>query len=432
MKENPGPDGTPSAYARGSGSRIRPVLSRRSRLGRARRAVLQCWHTLRFVRDGLRGLKGLPLIGSLRMLSLGFLPDRQVTYGLGPWPSRRQAKLFLPDLQRTRIWLSAAARWRSTSLLGDKVRFAELVGSFASTPKLLAVIQSGRVFPTSADLPTADADGLVAAARVHDGLVLKPRRGGGGDGVFLLAPVGEQLRLDRELVQPAGLAELIRRLDSYIVTPRVRQARYAAALFSRTTNVVRVLTMVDPANGEAFVAMAGQKIGTEASFPVDNPARGGLYSIIDLESGRLTVAVTEDGSRYDRHPDSGAQIAGVTIPRWRELLDSIKRLAQQLDFIDYIGWDLVVTEEGFCVIEGNRNPDFLPVPMLADARVRAFYQHYTSLGDDRASEEDRHRMTESGDKRSQPNGEPPEGGDHAKRDRAGNATDSGPAPEARY
>jgi hypothetical protein len=321
------------------------------------------------------------------MLSLGFLPDRQVAYGLGPWPSRRQAKLFLTDLQRTRIWVSTASY---TSLLSDKVRFAELVSGFASTPKLLAVIQSGRLFPTSADVPTADADGLVAAARIHDGLVLKPRQGAGGHGVFLLVPSDEHLRLDRELVQPAVLGERIRRLDSYIVTPRVRQAQYAATLFSQTTNVVRVLTMVDPVNGEAFVAMAGQKIGTEASFPVDNPARGGLYSIIDLESGRLAAAVKKDGSRFEKHPDSGAQIAGVTIPRWRELLDSVKRLAQQLDFIEYIGWDVVVTEGGFSVIEGNRNPDFLPCPLLADARVRAFYRHYISLRKGRASRKDRH------------------------------------------
>lgn len=387
MKESSCPDRVPSANPRDGGSRIHPVLSPRSRWGSIKCAALQGRQTLRFVRGGLRSLKGLPLMGSLRMLSLGFLPDRQVAYGLGPWPSRRQAKLFLTDLQRTRIWVSTASY---TSLLSDKVRFAELVSGFASTPKLLAVIQSGRLFPTSADVPTADADGLVAAARIHDGLVLKPRQGAGGHGVFLLVPSDEHLRLDRELVQPAVLGERIRRLDSYIVTPRVRQAQYAATLFSQTTNVVRVLTMVDPVNGEAFVAMAGQKIGTEASFPVDNPARGGLYSIIDLESGRLAAAVKKDGSRFEKHPDSGAQIAGVTIPRWRELLDSVKRLAQQLDFIEYIGWDVVVTEGGFSVIEGNRNPDFLPCPLLADARVRAFYRHYISLRKGRASRKDRH------------------------------------------
>jgi len=328
-------------------------------------------------------MKGLPLLGSLRMLSLGFLPDKQRAFGLGSWPSKRQVRRYVTDVQFTRMIFSSATRLGNSTLLMDKVRFAELVSGFASTPKILAVVQSGRLFPTSADVPTADTEGLAAAARVHDGLVLKPRAGGQGRGVLLLVPSGGQLWLDREAVQPATLDECIRRLDSYIVTPRVRQARYAAAFFGKTTNTIRMLTMVDPRNGEAFVAFALQRIGTEASFPVDNTHRGGVYSMIDLGSGRLGAAWTEDDARYEKHPDSGAQIEGVTIPRWIELLDSIRRLAQKLGFIDYIGWDVVVTEDGFSVLEGNPAPSLASCqrhcPLMVDERVRAFYRHHLNF-----------------------------------------------------
>jgi len=248
--------------------------------------LLQGRYVLSFLRDALRGLKGLPLAGSLRMLWLGFLPDKQLMYGLGARPSAQQTRLFVTDAQARRMKFSSAARLRYRRLLDDKVRFAELVGSLGSTPEILAVIECGRVFPTSADVPTPDAAGLAAAARTHGGLVFKPRDCGGGAGVFLLegrtrCPAGaagaksevrgqsseaggtDGLLLDRMPVESADLEERISRLDSYIVTPMVKQAEYAAALFAKTTNTIRVLTMIDPVSGEAFVAGALQRIGTE-------------------------------------------------------------------------------------------------------------------------------------------------------------------------
>lgn len=386
---------------RDAGRRASRTSHTQSRWEGVRRLAYQCRHALRsphgFVRAGISGMKGLPLFGSLRMLSLGFLPDRQITYGFGAWPSRRRAKLFYTDLQRERMFFSSAVRMSYRALLDDKVRFAELIGSFAETPKLLAVIESGRLFVLSADVPTADAEGLIAAARSHDGLVMKPRGGWFGSGILLLLDSDGRLRLNREVVQPATLAQRIRRLDSYIVTPRVRQAQYAAALYGKTTNTIRMVTMVDPANGEAFVAMAGQRVGTEVSFPVDNAARGGLCTLFDLESGRMSAGVSGDGTRYVKHPDSGAQIEGVTVPRWCELLDSVRRLAQKLDFIDYIGWDLVVTDEGFCVIEGNYNPGLAEYqfhhPLLTNERVRAFYEHHLSSRPSRPRGKERGRLT---------------------------------------
>jgi hypothetical protein len=336
-------------------------------------------------------MKGLPLLGSLRMLSLGFLPDRQMTYGLGQWPSKQRVKPYLTDWQLELMFYTSGTRMQYRPLLDDKVKFAELVTGFAVTPKLLAVIQAGRLFPTSADVPTADADGLFAAARAHNGLVFKPREGEGGGGVFFLLPSDGQLRLNRELVQPADLEDRIRRLDSYVVTARVKQARYAATFFGKTTNTIRVLTMIDPANGQAFVAYAVHRIGTEASFPVDNYGPGGIYCGIDLESGRLFAPVSRRGVRHEKHPDTGAQIEGIVVPRWSEVLESVRRLAQKLDFIDYIGWDVVVTEDGFSVIEGNYDPGLHQRfgPLLADERVRAFYRHHLSFRKHTPSRQDR-------------------------------------------
>jgi hypothetical protein len=59
-------------------------------------------------------------------------------------------------------------------------------------------------------------------------------------------------------------------------------------------------------------------------------------------------------------------------------------MAQSVPYIPYIGWDVVITETGFRVIEGNANSDvdLLQVhkPLLVDPKIREFYRSYGMKG----------------------------------------------------
>jgi hypothetical protein len=51
-------------------------------------------------------------------------------------------------------------------------------------------------------------------------------------------------------------------------------------------------------------------------------------------------------------------------------------------YIPYVGWDIIVTDDGFCAIEGNNHPHLGHqdmAPLLTDPRVRAFYERFDSL-----------------------------------------------------
>ncbi len=54
-------------------------------------------------------------------------------------------------------------------------------------------------------------------------------------------------------------------------------------------------------------------------------------------------------------------------------------MAAALSFMKFVGWDVVVTEEGFSVIEGN-NPPSLGIqgwyPFFQDPRIRRFFEYY--------------------------------------------------------
>lgn len=46
-------------------------------------------------------------------------------------------------------------------------------------------------------------------------------------------------------------------------------------------------------------------------------------------------------------------IEGITIPGWERLKAEILRISDRVPFMDMVAWDVVITSEGFCVIEAN-------------------------------------------------------------------------------
>jgi len=219
--------------------------------------------------------------------------------------------------------------------------------------------------------------------------VLKPCvDGNGGAGVFVYERRDGAHVVNGVLVTPNDLG---RRLGGgvWLVCAYVEQADYARTIFPDVANTIRVLTMYDDEAGQAFAAAAVHRFGTRAQGPtaVDNWSRGGLTAAIDLAGGCLGRAYGFPSAgglvTHATHPDTGTPIEGAVVSGWPAVRDGIVALATRLPFLPYVGWDVVVTDEGYQVIEGNRRPDvnLLQVhrPLLADPRVRRFYERHGVL-----------------------------------------------------
>ncbi len=95
------------------------------------------------------------------------------------------------------------------------------------------------------------------------------------------------------------------------------------------------------------------KFGRGGHF-VTSGALGTLLALIDDEMGAvITDGISERGEVFEIHPDSGVRIKGFTIPKWQEMKDTVQELAMQLPTIGYVGWDMVLTDAGWTVMEGN-------------------------------------------------------------------------------
>lgn len=240
---------------------------------------------------------------------------------------------------------------------------------------------AGRRSPT-AGRDERGSDGLLAVLRREGAFVLKEARGGGGSGVYVCEWDDGTVRVDGRRRAPGALAALLERTDRGIVTEYCEQAAYLEEIYPGSPNTLRVL-VVDPEGAEAFVPIAAQRLGTSRTGGLDNFTRGGLSAEVDVESGELGPGVEyrEEGAvaSHERHPDTGARIAGAAVPSWDAIRDRLLEITASFPGLRYVGWDVLATGPGeFVLVEGNSypDPDVLQVhrPLLADPRVRQFYR----------------------------------------------------------
>lgn len=285
---------------------------------------------------------------------------------------------YLPDSARQDAFFINGRLARN--VLNDKLLFGSLLQHHLPLPKTLALIERGEVYTLGC------AVDLTSLARTCGGVILKPASGSHGQGVYRLV-AEDDLRLNGRVTNFEKVHELVRSLDNYLVTEAVVQASYAQAICAETTNTVRVLTLVDPDTAEPFVACAVHRFGTPATAPVDSWAGGGLVCGCDLSTGTLgpglkNLKFTQGKLRwYSHHPDTGASIEGVCIPHWQEVCDGLLNAVRAVPNLTYVGWDVVVTDDGYRVIEGNNNTDLeIQAPfhfgLLTQPRVRRFYKYH--------------------------------------------------------
>jgi len=309
----------------------------------------------------------------------GFLSRSAVLYEL----ERNDPNLYVSDMHRyfrTKNMVHA----RIQEIINNKLSTHLLLGSMdIPSPELVGVYWRQMVhrFPQEGRVGVQDYLQEMASG---DTLFFKVLAGAEGKNIFAVRRAGAHtwaingtdhsvnsaaqtfLTQDRPLIIERGLA----------------QHADESALYPNSVNTIRVLTMLDVRNGgDPFIAAAVQRIGCRRSEPADNWTRGGLSAQVDLQTGRLSKATRlpdEDTKEwFSTHPDTGARIEDAVVPFWDEIYDLVMHAAKVLSFMEYVGWDIVVTPKGPVVLEANINTGLNVLqshaPLMADPRVRAYY-----------------------------------------------------------
>ncbi|WP_187969790.1 sugar-transfer associated ATP-grasp domain-containing protein [Aquibium microcysteis] len=214
-------------------------------------------------------------------------------------------------------------------------------------------------------------------------LFVKPADAGQGVGAFHLAQDGDGVMINGVRVDHEGFrAWLAEQPIAFTVSGVIEQSAWTRRIFPGAVSTVRIMTATSFVDRRAVVLGAVLKCATSRTAPTDNfqSGRGGTTSSIDLTTGTVGPCVGFDEDRFertlsDRHPESGAPVAGETLPHWGLLRDTVAGLAAILPCAGIAGWDVAIRDDGITVVEINTLPgiDVLQsaVPLLDTEAKRA-------------------------------------------------------------
>lgn len=300
----------------------------------------------------------------------GFLSEKYYLYEL----YKNDYRHYLSDFH------IAQARWINdpySELLSNKYLFYKIFNDKIQTPKLYGIIINGKYI----------ADGLTFSELIKlDKFILKPILGGGGQGIVWIQKNNDNFLINQNQIISAEELEkkLFYSLNNYLVCEQIKPSSFSLSLYPNSINTIRILTLQDITTGNYFIAAAAQRIGVKTSAPQDNFSRGGLSANINVETGELSDATTHPFKskhiRYDVHPETQHPIKGQTIPNWKNITFELISFLKKYPFFKAVGWDILLTDNGFCIIEGNHHadPDVLQChkALLIDNRIKNFYKYH--------------------------------------------------------
>jgi hypothetical protein len=288
-----------------------------------------------------------------------------------------------------------------SGIADDKLVTYAVLSSFGlPVPRVFAVYDPrGRLYGS---VPTlTDATGAEAFVRsLREPAFGKPVAGSFGQGASSID--GYDAASD-ELVmahgQRLGVAAYVERY--------VRPASYGYIFQQRVVPHPRLLPITGPSvstlrmvvlNGEMearlFRVMWKLAIGDQITDNYRGGSTGNLKAWVDLRDGRVQAAFLGGGVQQgrrkvgpdslgrfvDRHPDTGTELVGITLPGWDEAVDLVLRAARHFPGLRYQSWDVVLSDSGPTILELNARglPQQLPgFPGMNDDVLRRFIQDQT-------------------------------------------------------
>ncbi len=239
-------------------------------------------------------------------------------------------------------------------LLNNKLACYEIIKHYIDTPKIVAVKQKDNIY--GFDDNALDYKDLLNMLKNEKSIFIKPIDNGRGKDVSIINCLDGTYYVDGKEQTKEFILSYLKNRDNWILTRVAEQHRYSRNMYDKTYNTIRLITIKED-NNQFKALFALQRIGTSETIPVDNCSRGALVAKIDIETGTLSAAKSlRTMKTYDVHPDSNAQIEGVTIPNWYMIKQKMLILSNKLPYFNFIAWDIIVKPDGeISVIEANNS-----------------------------------------------------------------------------
>ena len=232
--------------------------------------------------------------------------------------------------------------------------------------RIVQTEQGNRVIPFGDAAWQGDpVEAIEQLLREKQRLVAKPSVGSHGKG-FMKLEWDEQanaVRINGELYDRAAFHAFLDELDTtYFLSEFVQMHPDLQRIYDKVVGTVRLIVI--DLDGTPKIVSSYMRIGSNSTGNTDNLDTGGIVARVSVESGRFDRAeMLKDHlyTPYDVHPDTGAPLQG-TLPHWEVIKAAVTDIAAYLYPMEYMGFDIVITADGFRILEINSHPDLHRYP----------------------------------------------------------------------
>lgn len=222
------------------------------------------------------------------------------------------------------------------------------------------------------------SNSLINLIRSKGKVVLKASAGTHGDGFYVLRYTNSRYYINDDEVDKIDIESLLYSFESfYVLTEYIYSNEQFRAFNPKSLNTVRLITAnekgYNPKLLDSYI-----RIGTAKSGYVDNTARGGICAYFDTDTGEIYKVLAYENHNIilcDEHPDSKVKIEGV-IKNIGKIKDKVFEICKYYPELEYLGFDIAVTEDSFKIIEINIHPD---EPALENRDFRGYLERKIKL-----------------------------------------------------
>ena len=327
-------------------------------------------------------------------LERGFYPGRIELYGL----TEENYQDFVPDFNYFMLhpMNNHFLKWLDKTTLKYVLNSN---GCESTMPEYYAYVENdlcGGRFTYLMDCPAdiaRDQDFLWNLLQQKKILAMKPNSGtSGGLGFIKLELREEGLYENNKPIDMARFHEIQETMRNYIITEYAHQHHELAAVWPDSECTLRVIMCKDPAEDRYApatwsCAVSYARFGTSVNGGASNLSSGGVGVGFDFETGKYNdfciryKRYCPDGVwMLDKHPDTKVEWKTTGLPNWEYVRTKIEDICQHVSSLDYLGLDIIITENGMKLCEINSHPamDYEQVmcgPVLSKEKSRTFFEH---------------------------------------------------------
>lgn len=189
-------------------------------------------------------------------------------------------------------------------------------------------------------------------------LAAKACTGGHSRGFYKFELREGQFFLNRKISSREEFKNLLENFDDYLITEYCLPGKFFRDLIgAENIAAIRAYLINDPEDGAQLTGIYVRLTTKAGEFAVDY--EGTIYCGIDM-SGKLFSPILRKGSdsvylseKIEKHPDTGATIAGNVLPDFDDLKKLLSGICNYLVFAKYLCFDIIATDDGYKILEIN-------------------------------------------------------------------------------